>query len=226
MSDTILYMAPGTCARVPCILLEEIGMDFTTEVIRFMRGQHKSPEYRAINPRGKVPALTIHGHTLSENLAIITYLAWRFPDAELMPAADDDFALATQLADLSYCAATLHPIVTRIRLPAFFATPEQARIIYDKGCEAMDEHFTLIESRLEAGPWWYGDHWSAMDAYLSWIFWRVAGAGFDVSRFPAFADHQARIMIRPAVQRALAREAEAEAVLEKEGLLFKPPTLS
>jgi len=226
VSDIILHMAPGTCARVPCIVLEQACADFQTRVIRFMTGEHKAPPYRQINPKGKVPALEIDGSVLTENVAIITYLAGRFPEAGLMPVAADAIAGARHLADLSYCAATLHPIVTRIRLPAFFGTEDAARAIWEKGCEAMDEHFNLIESRLVAGPWWYGEHWSAMDAYLYWIFWRVEGAGYDVGRFPVFCEHKARSETRPAVQRALAREAEMEVVLDKEGLLFRPPPVS
>ena len=90
----------------------------------------------------------------------------------------------------------------------------------------MDEHFALIEARLEESPWWYGEQWSAMDAYLYWIFWRVEGAGYDVGRFPRFCDHKAHMESRPAVQRALAREAAADAILEQEGLRFTPPPVS
>ena len=85
MTAITLYMAPGTCARVPAIALEEAGVDFETQLIRFMKGQHKSPDYKKINPKGKIPALVIEGEALTENVAIITYLNQRFPDARLMP---------------------------------------------------------------------------------------------------------------------------------------------
>jgi len=226
MSDIILYMAPGTCARVPCILLEESGAVFETRVLRFMRGEHKSPDYRRINPRGKVPALQIDGANLAENVAIITYLVQRYPDAALMPHAPDALAMAQQLADVSYCASTLHPVVTRIRLPGFFAGEDAARSVWEKGCAAMDEHFQLINTRLADTPWWYGEQWSAMDAYLYWIFWRVSGAGYSVDDYPHYQAHSKRMEDRPAVQRALAREKAAEDILAGEGLLFTPPPVS
>lgn len=226
MSDIVLYMAPGTCARVPCILLEEAGVEFEARVIRFMQGEHKSPPYRAINPKGKVPALMIDGATLSENIAIITYLSDRFPSASLLPATDTSISRAHQLADLSWCATTLHPIVTRIRLPGFFATEEATKTVWEKGCEAMDENFQLVEDHLQDRDWWYGETWSAMDAYLYWIFWRVEGAGYDVSQFTRFIEHKVRSEQRPSIQRALARETEAEIILEQEGLLFKPPPVN
>lgn len=218
-----LYMAPGTCARVPAIALEEAGVAFETVVVRFLKGYHKSPEYRALNPKGKVPTLVIDGTPLTENVAILSYLAQRYPEAALLPPADTELERTAQIADLSYCASTLHPIVTRIRLPHFFAGAEAAHAVWQTGCEAMQEHFALIDARLAQQPWWYGDQWSVMDAYIYWIYWRIAGAGFDVRPYPAFRDHAQRMEQRPAVQRALAREDAAEAKLQKEGIAFVPP---
>lgn len=226
MTDIQLYMAPGTCARVSAIALEEAGLEFKTQLIRFMKGEHKSPDYRKINPKGKVPALVIDGEVLTENVAIITYLNQRFPEAKLMPEALDLFARTKQLADLSFCSSTLHPIVTRIRMPQFFASNEAAKNVWEKGCEAMSEYFKLIDERLSKGPWWYGENWSVIDAYLYWIYWRVEGADFPVSDYANFQDHKSRMELRPAVQKALAREAEALAQLESEGLVFTPPKIN
>lgn len=221
MSATILYMAPGTCARVSAIALEELGIDFESRVIRFMKGEHKSAAYKRHNPKGKVPALVHEGETLTENVAIISYLNDRY--GGLMPDAPDAIGRARQLADLCFCASTLHPLVTRIRMPHFFAGENASAAVRAMAVQAMDEYFQLVESRLEDRDWWYPPGWSAMDAYLSWVFWRVRGAEYDVSRFPRYVGHFERIQERPAVQRALAREAEAEAILREEGLLFIPP---
>lgn len=221
MVEIVLYMAPGTCARVSCIALEELGLDFETRVIRFMAGEHKSAEYKKYNPKGKVPALVHHGATLTENVAIISFLNQTY--GGLLPAVTTPMQAAQQIADLCFCAATLHPIVTRIRMPMFFAGQDHAAAVKAAGYKAMDEYFQLIEDRLQSQSWWYGDLWSAMDGYLYWVFSRVEGAGYDVSRFPRFQAHARRIEQRPAVQRAIAREEEASRVLESEGLLFVPP---
>jgi len=223
MTGTTLYFAPGSCARVVLILLEEIGRPFSLQTVAFLAGEHKRPEYLVLNPKGKVPALAIDGLCLSENVAIIDYLADRFPRAALMPSANTAKARAERLADLSFCASTLHPIVTRIRMAPFFAGPTSARAVWQKGCEAMDEYFELIDNRLDNSDWWYGQAWSAMDAYLNWVFYRVSGARYDTSRFCNFERHAASSKSRPAIQRALAKEREAEEDLEARGLLFVPP---
>ena len=225
MSDIKLYMAPGTCARVPCIALEEANVDFETVVVRFMKGEHKSPDYKKINPKGKVPALVVDGEALTENVAILSYLNRKFPSAGLLPSPSNELDALRQLADLCFCSATLHPIVTRIRMPQFFAEESAVRSVYDKGCAAMNEYFGLINDRLADRPWWYGDNWSVVDAYLYWIYWRCAGADYDISPFGNYSAHAERIEQRPATQRALAREAEAKAQLEAEGLMFVPPPI-
>ena len=226
MTEIKLFIAPGSCARVPTILLEKIGVPYSTELVRFMKGEHKSPAYKAHNPKGKVPAIVIDGEALTENVAIITLLNERFPDAGLLPAARDPMAKARQIADLCFCAATLHPIVTRIRMPQFFASPEAARAVWDMGRTAMREYFQLIEDRLAHGPYWYGAAWSAMDAYLYWVFWRVEGANFDVAPYPRFTAHAREMEQRPSVLRALIIEKQALATMEEEGLNFAPPSFS
>lgn len=220
-----LYMAPYTCARVTAIALEEAGVPFDTQLIRFMKGEHKSAEFKRLNPTGKVPALAIDGVVLAENVAILTYLGERFPEARLLPDAATAAERARHLADLCFCSSTLHPIVTRIRMPQFFAGPENAVAVKRSGEQAMDEHFQRIEQRLADGPWWYGEQWSAVDGYLYWVFWRVEGAGYEVSRFPAFTAHARAMEQRPAVQRALAREEAAQARLVAEGAAFIPPRI-
>jgi len=204
------------------IALEEAGVPVETHLIRFLKGEHKSPEFRRFNPKGKVPALEMDGETLTESVAILWYLNQRFPEARLLPPADDALERARQIADLAFCATTLHPLVSRIRFPQFVAGPEPAAAVYVAASDALREYFQLVEERLEGSDWWYGDAWSVMDAYLYWVFWRVEGAGFPVADYPRYFDHARRIEQRPSVQRAMAREAEAERQLEAEGLSVKP----
>src|SRR5690606_28203403 len=142
----VLYTAPQTCCRVAAIALETAEVEFETRLIRFLKGEHKSPEFKRINPKGKVPALEIDGEVLTENVAILTYLNERFPDANLMPPVASVGDRCRQLADLCFCSATLHPLVTRIRMPMFFAGREHASVVKKTAETAMDEYFQLIRS--------------------------------------------------------------------------------
>lgn len=223
MADLLLYMAPGSCSRVPLIALLETGAAFETSIVRFMKGEHKSPGYKRVNPKGKVPALVVDGEALTENVAILSFLHGRFPTAGLLPPAISPLEQARQIADLCFCSTTLHPLVTRIRLPAMFAEPAASASVWEKACVAMREYFQLVEDRLASGAWWYGDRWSVMDAYLNWVFWRVEGADFPVADYPRFADHARRMAERPSVRQAMEIEAAATATLEGEGLAFRPP---
>lgn len=223
--EILLFMAPISCAKVPLILLEEAGASFETRLIRFMKGDHKSPAFKRINPKGKVPAIVIDGEALTENVAIALHLDTLFPDVGLLPPADA-LGRARQIADLCFCAATLHPFVTRICVPQIMADEPGVPSVRRRAMAGIAEYLQIVEDRLAQGPWWYGDGWSAMDAYLYWVFWRIgAGSDFDRSVYPRLLDHASRIEARPAVQRALAREKIDIAILEAEGAMPQPARL-
>ena len=81
----ILYYWPGASSMVPHIVLEEIGTPYQRQLVDLARGEHKGDAYLKINPHGKVPALAVDDTVLTENVAILTYLAKRFPEAQLLP---------------------------------------------------------------------------------------------------------------------------------------------
>lgn len=220
--ELILYFAPGSCSRVPLIALEELGQPFEARLVAFMKGEHKSPEYLALNPAGKIPLLLADGRPIAQNLAIQTFLARSFPRAKLLPFTSDPLADAQVLSQIAWFSADVHQLVTRIRLPFFAcdAAPERVR---EQAIEAMTLQLRPIEERLANQPWFLGEQWSTLDAYLYWVWFRITGAGFDASSFPNIDAHTTRMNERPAVQRVLAREREAEADLEARGLLMKFP---
>ena len=219
MPDLKLFVSPGSCARVPTIALEEVGIPFETELVRTAINQQKSPEYLKINPKGKVPVLVIDGVPLTENVAILSWINRTFPGAGLLPEAADDFEACQQIADLSFFSGTVHPHVTRIAMPMKFISDVELSfdIVRSKGKDDMMPVMAMINDRLADRPWWYGDAWSVVDGYLFWVWWRITGVGFDPGPFPHIQDHMTRIQDRPAVQRAMAREAEYIEVLKAEG---------
>lgn len=229
MIDLTLYVAPNTCARVPTIALEEIGVSFDTQLVRVAANQQNSAEYLALNPKGKVPMLLIDGEPLTENVAILSWLAATYPDANLMPQAASPLEALKHTADLAFFAGTVHPTVTRIVMPVKFIADKALsfEIVRPVGIEAMHKIMDMINARLDdtgedGGPWWYGDTWSAVDAYLFWVWGRLMDVGYPGDRYDNVKRHYAQSLARPAVQRAMAREVANVDILKAEGL-FVPP---
>ena len=214
MPKLTLYFGPGACSLVPHITLEEAGAPFEAKPIALRKGQQREPEYLALNPKGKVPLLLIDGRPLTENVAIAYYLAKTFPNAKLLPSGDVE-AEAQALSLLSWCASGIHP-----RIGAFFGPqrltdlPDSADNVKKLAAEDTAKNFAMVEKML-AGKEWILGQWSIVDAYL-FVFWRWAGfLKLDLSSYPNYAKHAERMAERPSVKRALARETEAQASLDK-----------
>ena len=220
MPELCLYIAPGACSRVPLIALESTGYPFRTELVRFMKGEHKSVQFKTLNPSGKIPILEVDGEAIPQNVAILTWLAKNFPDASLLPDVHSSLQEAKLLSSLSRFSADLHPLVTRIRMPHFFCDREEgSQRVYEMAVVAMSEQLLQIEAELKENTWLFGNQWSVLDAYLHWVWFRITGAGFDQTPFPNIALHYSRTLEIPAVQRAIEKEQAAEAQLKAEGLM-------
>ena len=103
-----LYFAPGSSSMAAHIALHEAGADFEARPMSFRKNDMRSPEFRDINPAGKVPTLVIDGRVLTEVAGILFYVAKRFPEAGLLPP-DDIEAEAQAVSWMSFIASTLHP---------------------------------------------------------------------------------------------------------------------
>mgnify|MGYP000037459979 FL=1 len=220
MTDLCLHIAPGACSRVPLIALETIGVPFYTQVMRFMKGEHKSSQFKNLNPSGKIPVLVVNGTPIPQNVAILIWLSKTYPQANLLPESNSSLVQAKVMSALVRFSADLHPLVTRIRMPHFFCDLEGApQRVVEMATVSISEQLQQIEADLLSQPWMLGDHWSVIDAYLHWVWFRITGAGFDPAPFPAITAHYSRTLEMPAVQRAISRENDAEALLQSEGLM-------
>jgi glutathione S-transferase len=134
------------------------------------------------------PTLEVDGEALSGNVAILSWLSERFPTARLLPKSRDIMVNARLLTDLAFCVSTLEPLAMRV---SSFAS-------------ALRPHLALMDARFAKSRWWYGDEWSIVDAYLQWVWRRVAAHEVAASSHQHLARHDAAMKQRPAVQRALA----------------------
>ena len=204
--------------------LEEIGKPFETRLIAFMAGEHRKPQFLALNPSGKVPALETEHGVIVQNGAILSYLTQTHPEASLLPQPEDAAGRAVILAELFRFSSDLHPLVTRfVMAPMISTDAADAPRIRAKAAEGLVMQLAPLEQRLSNQPWMLGEQWSILDAYLGWIWFRITSAGFDPADYPALQEHYANASRRPSAQAALLREEEAQAELKARGLFFSPP---
>ena len=85
-----LFYAPQTCALASHIALEEAGADYETVRVDFRTGEQKKPDYLAVNPKGRVPALVTGHGVLTETPAILAFVAQTYPKARLAPLDDPE----------------------------------------------------------------------------------------------------------------------------------------
>jgi glutathione S-transferase len=223
MSPLKLYFFPGTCARVALTALEQSGATFETQLVNLLAGELRSPAYLQLNPKGKVPTLQVGDWILTENIAILSWLARAFPTAGILPLDSNQHEESEALSDLSWCASSIHPLVTHIVLPHLFCdTSDGIERVRALACKQIAWHLQILERRLAKQPWVRVES-SAIDWYVEWILSQITAAGFDSLPFPKLVEHSARVCALPASQRAQGREAEAGQWLARNGFPAGPP---
>jgi glutathione S-transferase len=201
-----LYYAAGTCALASHIALEEAGAEFETVRVDFSSNAQRKPEYLAINPKGRVPALVTDHGVLTETPALLVYIAQAYPKTRLAPL-DDAFALARVQAFNSYLCSTAHVAHShRMRGYRWADDPAAIAAMQRKVPQSVGECFELIEREMFEGPWVMGKAYTICDPYLFTLAQFLEGDGVDPARFPKVLDFRRRMSERPAVKRASADE--------------------
>ena len=122
MTEFELYHLPGACSRVTMTALEQCGVDYGDHPVNLAKGEQRSPEFLAVNPRGKIPALTVDGQLIGENAAIQWWLNKAFPAAGLFPKPENDWEEAQILSDLFWVSSGWHPSVRANMMPVRWTT--------------------------------------------------------------------------------------------------------
>lgn len=206
MVSRTLYFSPGACSLAPHIALEEAGLPFEAVRVALAQGEQNAPPFRAINPKGRVPALAEDGWVLTECPAILRYVG------RLAPALwPQDPRLDARCAEwLAWCSSTVHVTYAHVRRPERYADDEAAKAaIVAKARDACRTVWADVDARIGAGPWALGDAFSVADAYLMpfWLWGRASFLAFDMpANYPNWTAHARRMAERPAVRRVFARE--------------------
>uniref|UniRef100_UPI0035C96F5F glutathione S-transferase family protein n=1 Tax=uncultured Sphingomonas sp. TaxID=158754 RepID=UPI0035C96F5F len=202
-----LYFAPNSSAFAPLVALEEAGADFDAVRIDLAAGEQHGPAYRAINPRGRVPTLLVDGTPIYEVIAILSWIAERYPHAGLLP--HDPVERAQALALMGWIASTVHIALAQVRRPERYADdPAIRRALETPGRAAFAAALAELEARsaATASPFLIGDRFGAVDAYALVVRRWADGLGIERSTFPSFVARTDALFARPAVRRAIARE--------------------
>jgi glutathione S-transferase len=201
-----LFYAPHTCSLASHIALEDAGADYTTVRISFANDEQRNPEYLAINPKARVPALVTSRGTLTETPAMLAFVAQSFPLKRLAPL-DDPYQFARVQAFNSYLCATLH-VAHSHRMRGYRWADEASAIeaMQRKVPQSVAACYELIEATMLEEPWVIGEAYTICDPYLFTLAQWLEEDGIDPRRFPKVIDHRRRMSERPEVQRAIAEE--------------------
>lgn len=209
-SKPILYTHPMSRGRVVRWMLEEIAQPYSVELVGY-GPKMKSPEYLAINPMGKVPALVHDGAVVTETAAICAYLADAFPDAGLAPAAASPDR-AAYYRWLFFGAGPLEAAGSNRSMG--FEVPQDKRGFIGYGC--YEDVLATLEGALEGRQYIAGEAFSAADVYVG----SQLGFGMmfgTIEKRSAFERYWLGLAARPAYQKAAATDDALIAELQDKG---------
>jgi glutathione S-transferase len=197
-----LYWGPHTCAIGTHILLEEIGAPYETVRLDVSGGETEGPQFKSINPKGKVPTLVRDdGSVVTEFGAIATWLARQYPEAHLIPESAEGEARMVEI--LEYVTGTVHGQgYGRIFKPAKFEPQDvlHAKVglgrssVETQGRAMVDAGFKILDAQLAGRAFASGSSLSIADAAL-----------FYVERWAPLTDIQLPMHVQAHFERMLAR---------------------
>ena len=200
-----LYYSPGACSLVPHIALEEAGAEFTPLRIPIADGGHLSAEYLAINPHARLPALETERGVITENIAVLNFIADRFGADGSVPRGDAyQAARCNEL--LGWFSSSVHIAFAEVWRGGRFTDDESLWPALEAGGrKVLAQQFDEIE-QLSGEDWLVPGSFSAADGYALVFFRWGKRIGFDMGRYPSWAALSARVLERAAVARAIERE--------------------
>jgi glutathione S-transferase len=199
----LYYFYPG-CSLAAHIALEESGLPFEARRVD-LKDPAQAAEYKKINPKGTVPAITLDGQMLSENVAIMAYVADQAPKAGLLPT--DPMARAQCLSFLVWGASTIHINFRQsFRPERFTADTENHDGIRAAGRAKYWENLQFLDQRLQGQDWIMGKDFTCADGYVLRFYDWARISKHPVDELKALTAHKDRMVARATVRRVLERE--------------------
>ena len=187
---------------VPYIALTEAEARFDVRPVNLQKGEHRTPEFQLLNPKQSVPVLVVDGTPLTENVAILCWIARNFSDAALLPT--DPVQEFKAIAFLAWCASGIHPRLTPNFIPQRYCDlPGSEESVRRCAQKLLVMSYAIAEDSLADGRDWFFEAFTAADAYFFWCFRRGGQFGVDLSPFPHCTAHFERMKRRASVQRLL-----------------------
>lgn len=201
-----LYYSPLACSMASHVALEEAGAAFEAKKVDIFAGEHLKPEYRAINPRAKVPALRFDdGQVLVESTAILGWVGAAYPDNNLL--GEDALERAQTIATCAWLASTVHPAFSRFVHPERVAAEVDGHAaIRAQAKESYWSYLKEIDARLADRPWIMGDDFTVADPYALVFYPWGRELGLPIGELANLAALKDRLIELPAARRALERE--------------------
>jgi glutathione S-transferase len=203
VSLTLYHSSGLSCSVASHIALEEAGADYTAVKMDLGAGDQRKSEFLKLNPKGRVPVLVTDKGVITENVAILLFVAQIQPKMRLAP--NDPFKLAQLQAFNAYLSSTVHVAhAHKVRGARWSDDAAAIETMKAKVAQNMTDCATVIENDYLAGPWVMGEQYTIADPYLYIIATWMPGDGVDLRHFPKIAAHYAAMNQRPAVQRVMA----------------------
>ena len=199
-----LYYAPGACSLAPHLVLLQLGLPFTAERVSLRTKLTKDGvDYRTINPKGQLPALELDdGMLLTENAAVLQYIADQAPESGLAPAPGS-FARYQLMEWLSYLSTEVHKRFSPMFSPG--CTDE----IREAAWRSLAAPLTYLAGKVDGARYLMGEQFTVADAYLFAILNWIGFAKFTMNDWPTLQAYHARVAALPAAQEAMKHEGLA-----------------
>jgi glutathione S-transferase len=197
-----LYYSPGACSMSDHIAMEWIGKPYTAQ--RTSKEERKSAEYLKLNPAGAVPVLEENGWALTQNVAILNYLADRFPEAALGGDGTPK-GRAEVNRWLAFLNADVHPSFHPLFGSNGFLDDTAAEQTREKARGKLRELFGRVDAQLQGREWLTGTR-SIADPYLFVTLRWAKAMNVDLSGYDNLASFTARMSADEGVRKVLAAE--------------------